>query len=392
MNNLSNQELSKFRGGRYRWQIFLEKLEKEEPFTLLDESQVQLRRNQNLESIIRQCLETEDFNKLSGSLKLETQSGKYIKLSDLAKTEEFGRSKGMGGGSDQTALAESYTAYLCAKKTGGTYLAQLPFDEKETRAYFQDTDWKFEDSVDSIISSSLAAGYETFHYQSDLIKEIGKQYRVARVGTNFARKDINKWNPADIWLSTNTIQHVSGSSLQDLSFECSSENLIGLSLKKNGTNLKRIDETSLATFEVDLEKRINVIGNNLDSNIRRLAFQFYFVGNDSRKEIAIRPDGTHFKAELKTLGGSHRNGSCTEGTLNSVCQELKLNFRFSLNSHIRENLVLGTKEAERVAILKQLQEFYLALNTLELQALFISKIARECASMSKGFCPFLKLS
>lgn len=393
MNNLSNQELSKFREGRYRWQTFLEKLEKEEPFTLLDESQVQLKRNQELESTIQDCLEQEDFSRLGGRLVLETQSGKYIKLSDLAKTEEFGRSKGMGGGSDQTALAESYTAYLCAKKSGGIYKAQLPFDEVETKAYFRDTDWNFEDSVDTILEDSLSRNYQVFHYQSDLVKEINGKYHLARVRTKFARKNVNKWNPADIWLSSNTVQHVSGSSLKDLNVECNSKNLIGLSLKKNGTNIKLVDETSLATFEVDIKKGIRIVGNNLDPNIRRLAFQFYFAGNDAKKEIAVRPDGTHFKVELKTLGGSHRNGSCTEGTLNEILQELGLKFRFCLHSTIQSfKQNLGAKEAELLAIQTQLQDFLVELNTLEFQTLFISKIARECVSMSKGFCPFLKLS
>ncbi len=89
MRNLACSELFKY---EYRVSTFIAKYEKEEPFTLLNGSEVSF----TYSSQIKQLIEERKSEQLKGSI-LEGKDNSFYKLSDLEKTREFG-GKGAGFG------------------------------------------------------------------------------------------------------------------------------------------------------------------------------------------------------------------------------------------------------------------------------------------------------
>ena len=203
MASLSNTELSKFRNGRYRWQTFLEKVEAGELFELEPKSAVRLGTqksvlvpvSEDFYSLVEEGLETGNFSKLTHSKFYLGNSETTVGLTNLQKTEEFGRSGGCAGGSDQTEKVEALTAILCAVKTGGkSTCSNVDFSQISL-----DKSWytSLSETVENITESEFTADLKDYHYQDDLVEAIQRNYNRVRKGTRFAYKQLNKWNPAD---------------------------------------------------------------------------------------------------------------------------------------------------------------------------------------------------
>lgn len=401
MASLSNTELSKFRNGRYRWQTFLEKVEAGELFELEPKSAVRLGTQKSVLvpvsedfcNLIEEGLETGNFSKLTHSKFYLGNSETTVGLTNLQKTEEFGRSGGCAGGSDQTEKVEALTAILCAVKTGGkSTCSNVDFSQISL-----DKSWytSLSETVENITESEFTEDLKDYHYQDDLVEAIQRNYNRVRKGTRFAYKQLNKWNPADIWVSSGSIDTGSldrASSLEELQNICYSNQIKGISLKKGGTEVKLVDSSKDREWQVE---QCRILTDFDASDTYTLRIRFNFVGG-SEKQLVIRPNGTSFKAEISTVGSTHRNGSCGQAQLNSCLRACwKTKFRFNLYEGIQANTEdLNQDEKIRKVARKQLKRFVTLFKKCpeNIQHLVIADIARHCVCQSRGHCTYLKVS
>lgn len=399
---LSNSELSKHRNGEYRWLKFLRKINNGEFFTLSPQGKKIFGKNSiqikpvDTYSFVRYIREGVanggDFRALSGVKFKEKETGVIVGLTALEKTEEFGKGAGLGGGTEQTFYIERKTAWNCADLTGGEFQG---YKQSELLAdyTFEDTYWKqnldkswissLSDVPQTIVSSSYTQNLLDYHHQDKLVKWIEDSYRKLKVDTSFATREINKWNPADIWCSSGSLLSISSSiascsTLKDLSQVCYSPVLKGISLKKGGTELKEV-KSEPKPWKVEKMELLGWEGNQWKSTGSTLTIKFNFEGG-SDKLLFVRLDRNTFKAEVKTIGSTHRNGSCGMTQLNGILDEFEAGFRFRSLKDCPDKY---RKEEAR----KQLIQFvrYLSYDML-------SCIVRHCVCQAKGHCTYLKIS
>jgi hypothetical protein len=173
-------------------------------------------------------------------------------------------SGGSGAGSDQTALQETAQAIFLSLAFNVTkkkldvnditkdnlidayqYVDTNDFPVMEILAFTENKKWlsTFLNTTNMIFKKYYNSSKSyTFERGSELIKKIYKDYQALSKAEKITAKD-DKWNPADIWMISNTMTSLPDSnSLQDLNsfvfnkFE--SKDLIGISLKKLSTNPK----------------------------------------------------------------------------------------------------------------------------------------------------------
>ena len=447
MATLSNVELKKYRflpfknSEGFRWETFLYYVENRKPFICspkgakkVGSTTVILQDRDNLSQKIRKAIHSQDFSKLS-NIKLTTEFGQQIVLSDLEKTADFGKSGGMGGGTEQTAIVEAAQCIVCgalslghqissAKLPEGAY--SVPDAEKVWDAYLHlSEEWqKATEETARALISYLGEGKWTFRYNDDLVQSILRKFSELKKGNFSGRKD--KWNPADIWVSKGDVDISRFTDFGEFSKFCFSENLKGISLKKGGTNIKECPDRE-AKFEI---KNIGLTSSP-ENGAHLLTWTFTFNGQDQKKLLTVRPDRMHLKAEIKTKGANHRNGSCGQEFISQVYSSLgfgEINLRseyqelermqkqdildhpgdysedrwagaeqdgldYSINPE--ENIPglskMSPKDLENLAADRVLNRMSNNLKGEKLER-FISQISRYCVSSLENSCSYLKVS
>lgn len=98
-----------------RGQVLLKKLESGEALALSDGTKEVLYASQEDIETLRSMVDNNNFKGFPNKVKLYKKStGEEVKLSHIEKTKEFGSSGGIGGGTKQTAIAESAAAVTAA--------------------------------------------------------------------------------------------------------------------------------------------------------------------------------------------------------------------------------------------------------------------------------------
>lgn len=447
MATLSNAELKKYRflpfknDEGFRWETFLYFIENKKPFICSPKgikkvgatTTTTIQDRDNLSQKIKEAIHSQNFSKLS-NIKLFTESGQQIVLSDLEKTEDFGKFGGTGGGTEQTAVVEAAQCIVCGALSLGNQVTGLGEEElpegsysvpeanKVWSGYLQlSEDWQ-KGTVDSAeaILNAVGKGKWIFHYGDELVQQILSKFNELKKGKFKGRKD--KWNPADIWISSGNVDVSGFTDFDEFSKFCFSENLKGISLKKGGTTVKECPDTK-AKFEVD--QWTSSIGG------KQISFKFKFKNHDVEKMLTVRPDKQILKCEIKNIGSNHRNGSCGQEFLSQVLSEFGFG-EVNLRSRIQEleriqhqdrvdhpgdysdDLVRGSEQAgfepsvsgtsADLAVLnlnpKEIQEYAAKILTKEILEFlekehkveeFISRIARYCTSSLPNSCRYLKV-
>ena len=210
-----------------------------------------------------------NFENNPSNLIFKTNDGNTIKLSQLKKAEVFGGGgRGSGGGSAQTALAESAQClWLAAMLQSGSTSNSLDyFTENVLRAGWRDIDvgsTKLDDiieiSFDSVwrISSYLSAieiinnGFAhkgmKFHRDSAIMKSIYAAKNEACKNSGFSIISNDKWNPGDIWavsphFNIKMLDTSSTRALQKSILELyRNRDVVGISLKQVRKNAKHTE-------------------------------------------------------------------------------------------------------------------------------------------------------
>jgi len=163
----------------------------------------------------------EVLSQLQGKTKIDkavilgvNEDGKTITTSDLKKTAEFGGGGGMRGGSELTAKAESAQCIANSiRYSSGEITTEDITDQsiQNSKSNVKVTD--FDSAADLLktdkswlissvsIANALAAkfpGSFIHHRGSDWVQRLNNSVKPLLKGEGI--KDLNKWNPADIWM------------------------------------------------------------------------------------------------------------------------------------------------------------------------------------------------
>ena len=230
-----------------RIELFIQKFKASDPFELVDGGTVVLKHSQELEDAIKIA----DTDKMK-SIGLTTSDGKNLAWGKLSKSTEFGGgTAGSGGGHSGTKTAESgQCVYLQAIwNNPKTEFSDAELSSAYSQVYVDETldkildltdDWKVSSRlIAQTLYKGLGRRQYTFHKNSD--KFVKNVIETAFNKTNdpfFA--NINKWNPADIWIVDETklgqydFHNVEGLPyLNELLLRAfTARDIIGVSLKK----------------------------------------------------------------------------------------------------------------------------------------------------------------
>jgi len=236
-----------------RIDLFINKLKASDPFELVDGNTVVLKHSQELEDAIKIA----DTNKMK-SIGLTTHDGKSLAWGKLSKSTEFGGgTAGSGGGAFGTKTAESgQCVYLQAIwNNPKTEFSDAELSSAYSQVYVNETLDKILDLTDEwkvssrLIAQTLYKGLGkrqyTFHRGSDKFVKSVIETAFNNADKGFGDPDpffpdINKWNPADIWIVDETrlgnydFENVKGLPyLNELLLKAyEARDIVGVSLKK----------------------------------------------------------------------------------------------------------------------------------------------------------------
>ena len=296
-----------------------------------------------------------------------TPDGDELGLNNVTKTSEFGGGRGSGGGAENTDITECLQCIYCSEIFNGTNPEDINFKALKSSDFEIDTDMsKIEAAADEgwVESSILIAekmksnlrGKFTFHKGSTLVTSIESKFKALNK-VEKAFKNVNKWNPADIYavkkgFVPNFSQFETLGEFNNYFKEMyDAQNLVGISLKKASGS-------------------VTVVENNITGFIRRpvtfAGYQLYkrtFFGSKDiyitmrgAGQMQLRTFGNYsFQGEIK--GKSAAAGKIGGGVILAILGKVKGVTTTKTNSQIK---ALARKPTPQF-----MQEFYELYLTLE---------------------------
>ena len=322
-SNLAPSQLYK-----HQWRVdkFIEKFKTKQPLDLVDGGSVVLKYDKSLEKQIKD-------KSNPAKIVLTGINGKKYSLSDFAKTKEFGGG-GSGAGAEVTDLTESAQAVYAAARWNGS---KKYTDADLTRAY---KNVEVTSPLKNIIDNLSPEWRESCILGAEMLyKEFGsKGYKFHRGSVwvdkmeetfkNLNRKEqafanVNKWNPADIWIVSptgSTIKFENATSISELNGmlydAIKSKDVVGVSLKQiKGT-------AHLSYYNIGKKKK------SIKFEKFSTGSKGFFEGKDNYifftvdGKIQFRTFPETFQGEIK--GKNANQGKLSYGPLQTILRGLKL--------------------------------------------------------------------
>ncbi len=221
----SNLILQNYPEADDRGYVLYQKIKKGQPLTLNKGGEVKIKKGKNILSILKD----KRYSEINSSGAMVSVDGDVLKLSDLKKTEEFGSSGGVGGGTAKTELFEAATTIVSAiffkeKMKNGFecdgILSKLSKKNLKTLANKHKSNWEIEASLDSVIdfiytepkwrigiSYTAEAIYKELKPKSSSVfhRDTKKVSNMINLAMGYVKElgyklQKDKWNPADIWM------------------------------------------------------------------------------------------------------------------------------------------------------------------------------------------------
>lgn len=200
-SNLAPSELYKY---SWRTELFLKKYKDGEPLTLTTKAEVVLSYDPKIEDAIREKRD-------AAKIRLLGQDGTQYKLSDFAKTTEFGGGGGSGAGAQLTKITESAQAvYAAARWMGKTDYSNAALETAYKSARTDEIlsnilnelpkEWR-ESSIlgaEKLFAEFGSKSY-TFHRGSGWVERLEKHFKKLN-SKEKVFSNLNKWSPADIYM------------------------------------------------------------------------------------------------------------------------------------------------------------------------------------------------
>ena len=270
----------------------------------------------------------------------DAKSDKTYKVSDLEKTTDLGSSGGSGAGTVVTTTTESaQCVYAQARFDNGRKKGLMYTKTDLTNAYRKvsvtasldkilnlDDGWRYSCMVGANILYRAVKGKKmSFHRGSAWVKSLEKRYKELNKLSGDTFTDVNKWNPADIWLlsenadSYNLLDSISLEGLNaSLHLAFKNKDIYGVSLKKLA------GATQIDTVNYRPDKKIPSFESK---TIGKKSFyqskDVYLKYTDG--EIQFRGFGNKNDSWQGELGGAHAKlGKLGSGSINKVLSTMGL--------------------------------------------------------------------
>jgi hypothetical protein len=324
----------------------------------------------------------EEYDKLKAFFKggkvLIADDGTRYKLTDIKKSDIFGGgSKGSGGGAEDTKKNESLQCVACAI---ANHLKRDITEEDFTEENIDKVKKKFDisytyESISDLVKELLvdekwkksyiltanelrkqfSSGLNEYHHQSSWVKDLYNLAKDLNKKDNGPFRDLNKWNPADIWIlkGKNSLP-TEEQSLVELNNwiadKFNEKEAIGVSLKK----------TSHAHFSIEnLEQDANDIGDidKIDFSISSKNQVFmgknaYIYFDEDKMQIKSKQTGfSAIQGEILKKSSSAKHGAISLGPMNSILNRMGLDEIYDIN---KVKSLIDFKESDKQKKYKRL--------------------------------------
>lgn len=279
---------------------------------------------------------------------LRDSKGKNYKLSSIKKNKEFGGGGGSGAGAENTKLNESSVCLWCA-----VYKEHGSADFNSVVKYYKDQNVKNSYIVDELDKNMISQkdkvwidhyervavflmngmfkqGDWIFHRGSDLVDQINKKFSELNKKMEVPFANINKWSPADIWVSKKgfkfdadhckTLDCLNNYLLELLK----DRKLVGISLKKTSNVVhqenynvgEKREPMKFQGYKVKAERGETTILSSKD---------VYVLGkgqDEVTMQVRSFDDLSGYQGEL--IGKIAKYGKIAHGPINVILSDLKL--------------------------------------------------------------------
>lgn len=283
---------------------------------------------------------------------LVTIDGDEYTISDILKSEIFGGGgKGSGSGSENTEKQESLQAIACSicatlkkeidesdftveniKKARSSFDISYKKSNEEYAQELLENDWKqvYIDTANILRKHLNFDKSCEFHRDSDWVKDLKKDFSKLNKLEKSKFKDINKWNPADIWMLRGNHKLPPAKSFDNLielnewlatAFH-DEKGIVGISLKKTGkSNIHyTIENAHKACNSISDVKYVKLIASKTSKLFSSKDAHIYF--DDFRMQFKPKEIMKDIQGEIS--GKSARHGGVGYGGINSILKDLKL--------------------------------------------------------------------
>ena len=268
---------------------------------------------------------------------LFTDGKNNYRINDIDKIPEFGGGSGSGGGASNTKHTESAQcvyaqAYWDNNKTQFTpedlksAYVKVDVDGKLDDILNINSDWKLSCITGArILKQAVKGKTMKFHRGSSWVKKLGTRWKKLNKDAGFPFSDLNKWNPADIWLvgddtaAEGLLDAEKYQTLESLNSRVhelfKSKTLYGVSLKlmKGATHVDSVNfrpEKKVPKYKSKTVGKVNFY-NSKDVYLK-------YEGG----EIQFRGFGQKLDNWQGELGGAHAKlGKIGRGSINAVLKK-----------------------------------------------------------------------
>lgn len=330
--------------------IILKMYKEEKAFTLNDGTNVVFKYEKSVYDKIASLKSGNDQKNKSdyAAVVLTTKNNQRKKLTDLKKTKELGGGTGSGAGAENTKLNESSVCLWCAvyKEYGKADLNTVVkyYKERKVKEMYvvdetdknmisqSDKKWldHYERTAEFLVSGLFKQGEWIFHRGSDMVDEINKKFSELNKKMEVPFGNINKWSPADIWVSKKGFKLDLS---ECLTLDCLNKYLLNALKDREliGISLKKTENTvSQENFNVG-EKRPPMLFTGFKLKAERgdttilSSKDVYVLGqgeDDVTMQIRSFDTLSGFQGEL--IGKIAKYGKIALGQLNVILSDLKL--------------------------------------------------------------------
>ena len=267
----------------------------------------------------------------------QDDKGNLYKITDIDKTPEFGGGSGSGGGASNTKSTESAQcvyaqAYWDNNKTKFTpddlkaAYKKVDVNAKINEVLDITDDWKMSCITGARILKSAVKGKSMkFHRGSTWVKAIERKWKTLNKNAGFPFSDINKWNPADIWMCSDNLKSaplLNSDTLVEMNDEMhmafQAKDIYGVSLKlmKGATHVQTVnykENTKVPTYT----------GKTICKRSIYKSKDVYLQYEGG--EIQFRGFGGRLDNWQGELGGAHAKlGKVGKGSIDAVLKKLRL--------------------------------------------------------------------
>jgi hypothetical protein len=355
-----------------RKMVFLKKYKDESAFQMIDGTNVVFKYEKGVYDKVAALIPGD--KKAYDNIVLKDYKNKQYKMKQLAKSGEFGRGKGSGAGAEDTKMNESSVCLWCAvyQKYGKADINTVvkhyndvksiyDVDESDKKMISQtDDQWlkHYERTAEFLVDGLFKQGEYIFHRGSPLVDAINKKFSELNKKMEVPFSNINKWSPADIWVSRKGYKlDIEGCQTldclnRDLLNALKDRDLIGVSLKKT---MNSIHQTNYNVGEKRKPMKWNgyrLKAEKKDSNIFSSKHVYIYGKGEDEVDMQLRSfaDLSGWQGEL--IGAVAKYGKIAYGPLNMILKDL------GLREMTNQQMVVSRARSKDVKLIEELYDTF----------------------------------